>query len=222
MELLVSISFFLILALGWQVNERAEASIEISTSGDCNNDFQNSIKNKAHNLRNSQLQQLDLLMGREDPIEGWRFLAGLGDSYAALAAKVLDPRGGFQDQYYRNLILRHWKNSVGPAERQRAFYSTARQHFRQYAGIVQKGLWPDSDQILLSYLTAARSHQLPDLVVFDAAWDAAGMNNLRRWQSLNHLNGDRLVYPTRACFEISSSKAKEVILKDLLGGPFFF
>ncbi len=90
----------------------------------------------------------------------------------------------------------------------------AAKHFNQYIEVVLTGFWPDSDQILMSYLTAARSFGLPDQVVFDAVWEASGLNSIKDWQSLNKLNSDRAVKPSAVCYDIQKAKALKLLALD--------
>lgn len=186
----------------------------------CLNDYHLSQRPIPHHLPMTSLQKIQDLAKKGDPAEGWRQLGLLGDSYASVAAKVLATKAAFPESFYQKLIRTHWLHVNSPSLVQQNFQSTAQQHFRQYVEILQAGHWPDSDQILMSYLNAVRSHNLPDLTVFDAAWDGAGLNNFRSWQKLNHLPKERIVYPTRACFTIDASEAKRILLKDFAEVPF--
>lgn len=168
-------------------------------------------------LNAQQLEQLVDLATKGEPAKGWRLLGTFGDPYAAVAAKVLATKKTITGLFYNKLITHHWIQANGFDKYQKNFYSVAKQHFRQYVEIIRiTGNWPDSDQILMSYLKAVRDHGLRDITVFDAAWDAAGMNKYRSWQKLNHIEPERTVYPTQVCFKIDRREAKWIIRRDLL------
>ena len=179
-------------------------------------------RNLPHNISIEKLKTLQHLAESGNPAEGWRQLGLMGDAYASIAAKVLSPKPTFPNSFYKKLILIHWFNVNAPEVVQKNFWLVARQHFRQYIKILHSGYWPDSDQILMSYLFAIRSQGLPDATVFDAVWDASGLNNVQSWQVLNHLEEERTVFPSRACYEIGRSEAREILTKDFIYVPFKF
>lgn len=188
-------------------------------SGDCVGDYHVATKKLRHNIPPDALQKIRAHINDQNPSMGWKEVSQWGDEYAAIASRVLSKNGGVQNKFYRKLIATHWINVNGIKPYKENFLGTARQHFRQYVEMLETGYWPDSDQIVLSYLKSARDHNLPDLIVFDAAWDAAGLNGIRSWQSLNHLQDTRTVYPTRACFNIDSFEARRIITEDFAELP---
>lgn len=188
---------------------------------ECLSDFRVITKQAPHNIPQEIISHLHELAQRNNPMEGWKLLGEQGDQYAAIAYQVLNPKAQVPYSAYRKLIQRHWINSVGSKKYLKNFDLVASQHFRQYVSIVSLGFLPDSDQIINSYYQAIRDHQLPDVTVFDGAWEAAGMNSLATWQSLNHLKGNREVYPSRACSNINKFQAMGIISMDLTQVPFY-
>ncbi|MGZ3743769.1 MAG: hypothetical protein ACXWRE_17135 [Pseudobdellovibrionaceae bacterium] len=175
------------------------------------------------NLNAQQIDQLVHLAHKENAAKGWQLLSSWGDSYAAMAAKVLSVKKPKAGSFYKKLITTHWIQAVGSEKYRKNFYPVAKQHFRQYVEILRStGNWPDSDQILMSYVKSARDHHLPDITVFDAAWDAAGMNKVRSWQELSHIERERLVYPTNVCLDINPHEVRRLIRNDLLAAPLLY
>ena len=150
------------------------------------------------------------------PAVGWRYLARLGDPYAALAADVIEPEPGGAGQALHAYIHRHWVNTVGADATELNFESFARRHYQQYVEILGSGTWPDADQILNSYLAAARAHALPELIVFDAAWTASDYARVVSWQTLNHLPEERKVRRSRICLGITRFEANASLRRDFL------
>lgn len=178
----------------------------------CISDYHIQRKWVPHRLPQTIVKALEDLI--DNPAQGWKILGENGDGYAAIAEKVLQPESTFPYFLYRSLIQNHWKNTAGESEMNQKFHLVARQHFSQYVEVIKTGYWPDSDQILNSYLNAIRLYGLQDITVFDAAWDTAEMNKMSTWQSLNHISAARSVIPTEACFQIDKTEAKKIIKKD--------
>ncbi len=178
----------------------------------CISDYHFQRKWVPHRISQTIIKSLEDLI--DDPAQGWKTLGEHGDGYAAIAEKVLQPESKFPYFLYRSLIQNHWKNTAGESEMNQKFNLVARQHFSQYVEVIKTGYWPDSDQILNSYLNAIRLYGLRDITVFDAAWDTAEMNKVSTWQSLNHISTERSVVPTVACFQIDKMEAKKTIKKD--------
>lgn len=185
----------------------------------CLSDYHQQQKKIYHNIPKSELNKLDSLIQKNKIADGWRLVGSWGDPYAKIAANVLEPKDNLQSQFYQTLIQNHWINTNGEVLFKKLFSETAKQHFKQYVEILKTGFWPDSDQILMSYLNAVRIHKLPDLTVFDAAWDAAQLNHASSWQSLNHLPQELIVYPTHACFDINSLEAQQILIQDFADIP---
>ncbi|MGZ3770380.1 MAG: hypothetical protein ACXVCP_11215 [Bdellovibrio sp.] len=193
--------------------------VGISVKANCISDLQIQQLRFHANLNTQQIEKLVDLVQKEEPAKGWEMLGTWGDPYAAIAAKVLSENKSLKGSYYNNLIAHHWIQANGIEKYKANFLPVAKQHFGQYVSILQTtGNWPDSDQILMSYLKAVRDHGLKDITVFDAAWDSAGMNSIRPWQKLNHLEPERTVFPTNVCFNINKHEAKKIIRSDLLHG----
>jgi hypothetical protein len=186
----------------------------------CLNDYHVQQMSIQHQIPRASLKRLDDLALAGDTVEGWRQLVLLKDPYAVIAANVLAPNPKFPDSIYKKLVAAHWLNTNSQETVKKNFSSTALQHFRQYVEILHSGYWPDSDQILLSYLTATRTHNLRDITVFDASWDSGGFNYFRTWQSLNKLPDERIVYPTKACYQIDANQARRVLTQDFSKLPF--
>ncbi|MGZ3772550.1 MAG: hypothetical protein ACXVCY_10995 [Pseudobdellovibrionaceae bacterium] len=178
------------------------------------------LKFRAH-LNAHEIEELIEFANKGELERGWHLLGSLGDHYAAIAGNVISNDPTISGSFYKRLIANHWISANGVQKYRHNFQLVAKQHFRQYVSILQAtGNWPDSDQILNSYLKAVRDHGLRDITVFDAAWDAAGMSKFRSWQSLNHLEQERTIFPTRACFNINRYEAKRIIRSDLFRAPF--
>jgi hypothetical protein len=186
----------------------------------CLNDYHVQQISIRHQIPRATLKRLGDLALSGNTIEGWRLLVLLKDPYAVIAANVLASNPKFPDSIYKKLVATHWLNTNSAETVKKNFSSTALQHFRQYVEILHSGYWLDSDQILLSYLTATRTHKLSDITVFDASWDAGGFNYFRTWQSLNNLPDERIVYPTKACYKIDANQARRVLTKDFSKLPF--
>lgn len=180
----------------------------------CLSDFNIQQKKVLHNLSTNDLAIINDFAENANPILGWKKLADTGDAYAKMAYRVLANSSSPKSLLLKNLIRKHWINTVGYENFSKYFNLVAIQHFKQYAKIVSNGYWPDSDQILMSYLQAVRDYNLPDETVFDATWDASGMNTFSSWQKLNHLNSARTVYPTQSCYGIDKNYALKIIAED--------
>jgi len=82
--------------------------------------------------------------------------------------------------------------------------------------ILETGYWPDSDQILNSYLAAARKFNLPEDTVLVAVWMSSCMGDLVSWQDVIQLPKSRIVPHSKACMEIGMFQAAGVIFGDSL------
>ncbi len=150
----------------------------------------------------------------ETQAKGMKLLGQRGDSYATMAEKVLQSDSTFPYTLLRKFIRTHWINTVGEDEMNKKFNLVAQQHFKQYVEMIRSGFFPDSDQILNSYLDAARLNGLPDIVVFDAVWAASKNNNTITWEQLNNLPPARIVSPSNVCFQIDQNQADRIIQED--------
>jgi hypothetical protein len=187
----------------------------------CLEDFRIQQKYVAHTLSSRQLHRLESFAAHAKPSQGWKALGESGDSYAELAHRVVSDDSGLVNAFYRSLIRAHWLNTAGEAGYKTQFKAVAVQHFRQYVAILKTGYWPDSDQILLSYLTAVKDHSLPQTTVFDAVWARSGYDRVVTWQELNHLSPGRTVVDSRICLDgIEPFKAWEIVNLDFLTLPF--
>lgn len=186
----------------------------------CINDYRIQQRKIPHTIPSKELEKLRALSRSGNLTAGWKIVSHWGDPYASLAAKVLSHGETMQDKFYQKLIATHWINTNGVKIYRTLFRATAQQHFKQYVELLHSGTWPDSDQIILSYLTAVRKNHLSDITVLDAAWDAAGFNRYRSWQSLNHFPAARTIYPTRVCMNVNKLEAQRVLAKDFLELPF--
>jgi hypothetical protein len=180
----------------------------------CLSDFNIQQKKILHKLSTNDLLIISDFAENANPILGWKKLADAGDAYAKMAYRVLANSNSPKSLLFKNLIRKHWINTVGYENFSKYFNLVAIQHFKQYVKIILTGYWPDSDQILMSYLQAVRDHNLPDETVFDATWDASGLNSLSSWQNLNHLNSARTVYPTHSCYNIDKNYALKILAED--------
>lgn len=201
----------------------------------CIPDFRYQQRHEAHHLRPWQIRLLrevamrsysegdPTVLGpgldrrREIVAEGWRLLSGWGDSYAARAEQVVAESRLDEASVFHRIVRDHWLNSVGEDRTRDFFTSVARTHFKQYLEIIMEtGNWPDSDQILNSYLTATRLFRLPDIVAFDSAWRDSGVNRLISWQRILHLDRSRIVKHSVACTDTDSLRALAVIFHDFI------
>lgn len=180
----------------------------------CLDDYRVNQKWQAHALTREQLDLARSFAELGQPESGWHYLASLGDSYAALAADVIAPVPGGSGQAFHDYIHRHWVNTVGDATTRMNFTSFAQQHFRQYVEVLATGAWPDADQILNSYLGAARAHGLPQLIVFDAVWTASDYARVVSWQILNRLPASRRIRHSRICLTITREDANRSLARD--------
>ncbi len=173
-----------------------------------------------HHLTDDELKTLVDLANTNDlestraQAKGMKLLGERGDTYAAIAEKVLSEDSLWPYSVLRKFIRKHWLNTVGEEEMKKKFNLVARQHFKQYVEMVQLGSFPDSDQILNSYLNAARVNDLPDIVVFDAAWAASDHGKMITWEQLNNLPPSRTVSPSKSCYIIDKVEANKVVIND--------
>lgn len=203
---------FILSALGFFEKSYAYQENRYNLQNDCISDFRHQTRQVLHHLPQSIIYFLETKI--KNPMEGWKVLSDNGDAYASVAEKVLQENVQFPYSFYHQLIRKHWYQTAGDLNTQLKFESVAEQHFFQYVEIIKTGFWPDSDQIINSYLKAIRNHHLEDITVFDAAWEASGMNKVQTWQALNQLSKARTVQPTRACFEVDKEKARRVIFNN--------
>ena len=147
-------------------------------------------------------------------------LGELGDKYGRVSYKVVTADPKYKNEKFHRMVRRHWRTTVGRETTVQLFDQIATVHYKQYVGILQTGYWPDSDQILLSYLSAAREAGLPDKVVFDATWVRSGLNDIMGWEKIVGLQKERIVRPSSVCAEIDGSKAFFRMLLNLIKLPF--
>jgi hypothetical protein len=189
----------------------------ILAHAECLSDYRINQSWQPHHLSAKQLRIAERYARNNDPERGWHYIASLGDAYAGLAANVVAPDPNSIGVHFHNFVRQHWVNVAGADATQAHFTGFARQHFRQYVEMLKAGSWPDADQILNSYLTAARSHSLPEMVVFDAAWTASSFSWLISWQILNQLPLGRQIFASRICLRISREAADQVLAWDFGG-----
>lgn len=184
-------------------------------AANCLNNFLSNERWSPHALSAKDLRRALNLSERHGVSDGWAYLAQFGDTYAGLASIVTREKKGTEDSASPDrLVHRHWQTVVGAAQEDRYFYAVARRHFRQYLSILETGTWPDSNQILLSYLSAVRSFQLPDELVFDAAWLSSKYSGMLDWRAFNILSPDRWASSERVCLNITQQKADHIIETD--------
>lgn len=177
-------------------------------------------KINAHHLTADELKTLVDLANTNDlestraQAKGMKLLGERGDTYAAIAEKVLSVDAPWPYSILRKFIRNHWLNTVGEEVMKKKFNLVARQHFKQYVEMVQLGSFPDSDQILNSYLNAVRVNGLPDIVVFDAAWAASDHGKMITWEQLNNLPPSRTVSPSNSCYIIDKVEATKVVINN--------
>ncbi len=168
----------------------------------CLADYRTAQQLVPHELTLEQLQALQAFVDAGETAAGWQFLGTLGDKYSHVSFKVvsLDPK--YKSEKFHKMVRNHWLATAGKEKMELFFQTVAAQHFKQYVEILHTGYWPDSDQILLSYLTAARDNGLSDIVVFDETWVRSGLNKLISWEKILGLHKARIVRPSIVCADI--------------------
>ena len=160
-------------------------------------------------------------MAREGHVtNAWAYLSGWGDDYARVAYGVIAEPTSPEARLYHDLIRDHWFNVVGRDAYRAYFQPVARQHFLQYLSLLHSGYWPDSDQVINSYLAAARKFGLPDVAVFDAGWDTSGIGDLASWEDVVGFAPDRTVRESRVCNATSSVRSFLVTVHALFDSMF--
>jgi hypothetical protein len=202
------ISYFVLsLVLGLFVSQ--------AKAENCISDFHVQQKTMRNGLSKAQLRKLQTYSDQKKTAEGWRWLGHHGDPYAAFAYKIVATPATDQEKLFHELVRDHWLNTVGRKQYAQAFKAVAVLHFQHYNQILQTGYWPDSDQILNSYLAASRSFKLPDIVIFDSAWSESGIEFFQSWEDLLGLSPLRVVGDSRVCTHTNPFEAFFVIAQDM-------
>jgi hypothetical protein len=173
-----------------------------------------------HGLTAEQMATLKAYLLADDTAGGWEYLATFGDKYASISAQVISDDPKYKDEIFHKMVRNHWLNTVGKARTDAFFQLVAHQHLRQYVEIMETGYWPDSDQILMSYITATRTYDLDDFVVFDEVWVKSGLDAILKWETLLGMKSNRIVKSSYVCVNIDGLKAFFAILRDLVELPF--
>ena len=185
-----------------------------SSAPACISDYHVSQLKVRHHLSPEMMQRLKYYAESGQPHEGWLELAAVGDTYA-LTAKDLDT-----DVYAKKhgmfpmLLETHWTQTNGRPTYEKYFYPLAYQHFHQYVEILETGFWPDSDQLINSYLAACRKFNLPETTAIDAVWMSSSLSGLVRWEKAIGLSANRIVPKSRACIAINEGQATGIMLDD--------
>lgn len=182
----------------------------------CISDYRLRQRLAPHSIGRAELARLNAIARTGPAADGWARLANHGDPYAVVAQEVVGPPRSARGALFHGVVESHWLRVVGPSTHRNLFEPVALAHFAQYVEILGSGHWPDSDQILNSYLAAARAHGLPDLVVFDSAWDRSGIGDIHPWQRALQLESARVVLPSRSCSSTSPHEALRAVLADLI------
>jgi len=183
----------------------------------CIEDYLVSQRPVANHLSTDDLNQLQLFASKRDAEAGWQFLASLGDVYAKSAADVLGHSSVKKPSLYAKLFRVHMELTTSRKIFQEQEAPFAAQHFRQYVEILNHGVWPDSDQIMNSYLTAARHLGLPEDTVLVAVWTATGLNQFEHWQDkVFSSQRERMVLPSHACSHVRFARANWLLLQDIV------
>ena len=124
----------------------------------------------------------------------WETLANAGDRYADNAAAVLGRNGDLADRFFHDLVKNYWEATVGADAYQQKFDDLAQKHLDNYLKELEKGLMPDTQDILTSYEGAARVVDLSPNVAFDGALSRAleGPGWSAIWGTLLGMEGDRV------------------------------
>ncbi len=180
----------------------------------CISDYRISQLQVRHNISTELLERLRYYAESGQPQEGWQALSEVGDSYA-LTAKDLDT-DVYAEKHgmFPKLLETHWKITTGRAAYEKYFYPLAYQHYRQYVEILETGYWPDSDQLINSYLAACRKFNLPETTAINAVWMSSTFSGFVRWEKAIGLTAQRIVPKSRACVTIGDGQATGIMLKD--------
>ena len=209
---LIGIAIFCALATSADAHAHARGRVVES----CTSDYLYSATRDYHRLSSAQLAKLESYVASGEPDKGWATLANYGDAYAIFAAKMTD-RLTSDSTFLENMLAVHWETTNSREIFQRYTVPYARQHYRQYVEILKSGVWPDSDQIVNSYLAAARKLHLPEDTVLVATWMSSCMGGLFRWQDALRLPRERIVERSNACVDIDEWRAAYVIFRDSTG-----
>jgi len=186
----------------------------VTVAEPCLEDYLHNERWVPHAMTREDLKKAVAAAQRNGVDHGWKFVSRFGDNYAGLASLVTRDDSGGPQPGFGQMVHRHWQTVVGPELERAYFDKVAAQHFKQYVRILETGTWPDSNQILLSYLTAVRSYGLPDELVFDAAWLSSRYRFVSDWRAFNTLPFERWANTDRVCLQIDETKADQLIERD--------
>lgn len=181
---------------------------------ECISDYLISQNHERHNLSLQQMDALRADAAAGEAQRGWERLAGYGDHYAVFAAKITHHSDSGHLDFFGRMLEVHWEVSNNREIFEKYGEAYAIQHFRQYVEILETGFWPDSDQIVNSYLVAARKFNLPEDTALIAVWMSSCMAGLVPWQDAIQLPKGRVVSHSKACMDIGMFQAAGVIFQD--------
>lgn len=182
----------------------------------CVSDYHVATKKVPHHISANQMKTLKTFLAEERIAEGWNYLAFLGDDYGEMAKFVVGGSAGFTGALSYGLIRSHWSLTEGLNAYESSFKKVAVKHFGQYLEILQTGYWPDSDQILLSYITALKSQNLGESTAFDVVWQSSVLESLSSWQELVNLRKERSIYDSNICSKLDDSNNSLTVIGDFL------
>lgn len=182
----------------------------------CNDNYLVPATYVPHSLTSEDFYNLHFFVNVGNPEAGWRYLSNHGDGYAKMALQVVQTRFRPSTFLKHSLIRTHWIHTTGIKDFKEKFKGVAIQHLKQYIEILETGYWPDSDQILLSYIEALRKYNLSASTAFDINWQYSLLEPMLTWQKAVELTENRIVDPTRICVKHPSFKSNLTIIGDFL------
>lgn len=182
----------------------------------CNSDYRIATKRVPHGINRHQLATLKTFLTSENIAGGWNYLYFLGDSYASMARDVIGGSHTFIGGASYAVIRSHWTVSKDFNSYENKFHRVAVQHFRQYLEVLESGYWPDSDQIMLSYISALRMEGMDGDSAFDVVWQSSILQHLMTWQGFVNLREDRSLYRSNICHQTDEPRATLILVGDFL------
>jgi hypothetical protein len=180
-------------------------------SSPCISDYHQNSTKQPHQINSFNMRILKNFLKNKDVAGGWNFLNYLGDPYAEMAWKVIVGGRTFTGLSTFSLIRTHWIHTTGLANYEKLFQQVAYQHFSQYVEILESGYFPDSDQILLSYIRALELSGIGRDSTFDVIWQNSVLQKLISWQDIVDLQKERIVLDSKVC-KISENSAKQLLI----------
>ncbi len=182
----------------------------------CLTDFHQNTKKIRHTLTPFDMRVIHGILKKGEVSNGWNYLAYSGDGYALMARNVVKNSTTFVGKTSHALIRSHWIHTTGLENYETLFAQVALQHFIQYVEILDTGFWPDSDQILLSYIRALQMSGIDGVTAFDVTWQNTFLEPIMSWQEFVKLPEDRIVFDSKICKKSGGLESHVFILADFL------